>query len=421
MAGRAVSHRTDMTNQTATADTDPQVHPTTLLPQEYAATRDKIAKINARAIKRGFTGRLEVTGTRRIITNKGRFPDLPAGARVTVVDTTITGEAPCYAGWRFLASLDVLPAGESVTWIVRSAAGTEANVDRSTLIVGYCGHCTTNRPNRRKSYLVENVETGERIQVGSACIKDFLGHEGKPVFLSTEDIEAGRGRGSYTPQSFETTYALALAFAVAEVGGGFKAASSFGVSTRDLMASYLWGNSTVDRKLRAEVDAVLAAHTAAAESIRTAVREHFEDEDSDYAANMVAVLEADVVESRQFGLLASTVGAYARMRGEHANRKDAPEPVEREWLGTVGDKVEVTGVVATAMTVDGFAYNTTQRFLVVDAGATLAKIYTSAAWSYDVRSGDTVTLSAVVKKHEMYGTDKQTVLTRAKRIEAAAS
>ena len=151
------------------------------------------------------------------------------------------------------------------------------------------------------------------------------------------------------------------------------------------------------------------------------MREHFEDEDSDYAANMVAVLEADVVESRQFGLLASTVGAYARMRGEHANRKDAPEPVEREWLGTVGDKVEVTGVVATAMTVDGFAYNTTQRFLVVVAGATLAKIYTSAAWSYDVRSGDTVTLSAVVKKHEMYGTDKQTVLTRAKRIEAAAS
>lgn len=114
---------------------------TNLLPAEYLATVEKIAKINARARKRGFTGRLEVTGERTVHVNTGDplpFPDLPMFAEVVRYETTITGEAPCYEGWEFLAALDSLTTADGASeWIVRCAPGvTDDSVDRRALRPG---------------------------------------------------------------------------------------------------------------------------------------------------------------------------------------------------------------------------------------------------------------------------------------------
>ena len=63
---------------------------------EFNATRDKMEKLNKRAAKRGWNGRIEVTGEIISVTETG-----PSGLPVTreMVEATITGDAPKYDGW----------------------------------------------------------------------------------------------------------------------------------------------------------------------------------------------------------------------------------------------------------------------------------------------------------------------------------
>ena len=137
-----------------------------LTPAEYAATVERAASINARATKRGFTGRIEVTGTTREVSETDQ-----AGLNRTylVVDTEITGEAPCYNGWTFLAAVDTVETADGADFVIRSAPGVEeSGVDRSALEAGRCQHCKSIRSNRKYTYLVRNVETGKTVQVGSS-------------------------------------------------------------------------------------------------------------------------------------------------------------------------------------------------------------------------------------------------------------
>lgn len=54
--------------------------------------------------------------------------------------------------------------------------------------------------------------------------------------------------------------------------------------------------------------------------------------------------------------------------------------------------------------------------VVVEAGATVAKMFTTAACAWEVKQGEEITLSAKVKDHEEYKGVKQTVLTRPKKV-----
>lgn len=89
----------------------------------------------------------------------------------------------------------------------------------------------------------------------------------------------------------------------------------------------------------------------------------------------------------------------------------------------LGAKVEVTGTVAVAMNVDGYAYNSTDRMLVIEGtgeftGCTF-KITGSGKTLWDADRGDEVTVAATVKKFAEYKGTPQTILTRAKIAVAA--
>lgn len=88
-----------------------------------------------------------------------------------------------------------------------------------------------------------------------------------------------------------------------------------------------------------------------------------------------------------------------------------------DYLGQPGDRVELTGTVKVAMTVDGYAYGSTQMLLIIEGDGYVAKTYTSAAFAYELERGQQVRLAATVKKHAT-GRDGErlTVLTRPKQL-----
>lgn len=392
---------------------------------EFAAWQQKTESLNARARKRGWSGRLSLTGRQVTVVNTGtpaRFPLYPYGAEVVRVEAEVQGEPPRYGGWTLLARLDALVAEDgSAGWVVRLAPGVdEALVDREQLRAGWCDHCRTSRPARRRLYAVHQSETGQTLQVGSTCLKDFTGWSVAPVFVSVEEVVEQLGSVGGGEEAFTPAYVLGVAIAAVEEAGWVprSASSERRPATADLVLTFLVGRGESGRAARQVLEPRLPAALEQAPAVAARVLAGLELEAGGYAANLRAVLQAQSVSVREVALLASAPAAYQRIAGQQ--REAAVEPAETVWLGTLGERVEIVGTVRTALTVDGYAYGTTQRLIVVAAGPTLAKACTSAAWAYEVEAGEQVHLIATVKAHETYREQRQTVLTRPKRIAEVA-
>ena len=390
----------------------------TLTHEEAAATRAKLDKINARAQQRGFTGRVTMT------TAPVQWTDTTAaGTKVTRhgLEATITGDAPCYGNYRFLGVVTTVEGTvEGADSVMFSGAPGVADVDLATLTPGACDHCNRKR-NRAKSMLVENTETGERLQVGSTCIKDFLGWDTLPVFLWADDVQAklrgGQGAGQ---AGYDTLETLAWAWACVKAFGW--APASAPASTRDAVEACMIGRSSRDDEIRRAAADMYEEGMNMAPKVVDRLHAEFAGATAGYEGNMLAVLNRDaIVTAKTRGLLVSAVPAYQKAIGrevERQAREKAEAEVPSAWLGTVGEKLEVEGTV-TRVTACSTMYGTTNLVVVLTEGGAV-KMFTAAGWSDDVEVGSLVRLVGTVKEHGEYNGRRETTMTRVKALDVTS-
>ncbi|MCH6469876.1 hypothetical protein [Sinomonas terrae] len=195
-------------------------------------------------------------------------------------------------------------------------------------------------------------------------------------------------------------------------------------STRTLVSAYLFGNTPADVELRRE--AAAPEIPSASEKVKEIIHALLEglEGDGDYVTNLKALLRARYTEGQHLGIVVSAVAAYERMVGDLVRKEvQAKAQAESEYAGTVGEKTEVTGKVARLQPVENtFGYTTTTSMLVIiEAGTTVAKMFTAAAWAFGIERGDEITVAGTVKAHEEYNGVKQTALARPKLVSRTAS
>lgn len=386
-----------------------------LTPAAYEATREKIAKLNARATKRGFTGHVDIQAERVERT----YRDENTGLDITevVYDTTITGEAPCYEGWRFLATLEWISEDGL---IVNTVPGVES-VNREGLREGWCDHCKSQR-HRKNTYLVQHTDTGEQRQVGSTCLKDFLGWSAMPSFLSAQKVEEelDAAMGGF-PKDFTVETVLACAWAVVK-RNGFVPASTCGYGetpTRDIV------NLLLDPP-PLSVDAQDAAREHApyieeARGMATKLRDWLLSDEfdgtSEYVLNMKAVAGAGHVGSRQFGLLASAPQAWAKAQERSlVKQRENTDDIRNEWYGNVGDKIEVRVRVRSVRWSEN-AYGVSTIYKMVSEDGYPFTWFASRDALGEEPSDELVTIRGTIKKHSEWQDRKETILTRCKLVD----
>lgn len=373
---------------------------------ELAGTRVKVERVNARARRRGFTGSFEleaVPAERKIRTAAG------TDRTVCGFEVTLTGSAPSYEGWSFVAAVDAAPAGA----VIRTAPSAP-EIPPASITAGLCEHCGTSR-SRKHTYLVRSEETGEVKQVGKTCMKDFLGWDVFPVFIDEESVEDdlfGGFGGGLGGRAFDAPLVdvARLAFAAVEV---------FGYSGRysKLPTSQVVASILDEAKGAAE----LREHLADAMLDDDLVSERLEivratlTEEAGFEANLRTILASDVVQRGHLGL-AVTVGLiYQRAVSEAVQETHEAFEHVSEWIGTVGEKITVEGTIIQAMTIDG-TYGSS-RLVVVSVGqGDRVKMFTSAGWAWDVDAGEAVQLAGTVKGHEEYQGRRETLLVRPKQV-----
>lgn len=404
-----------MTTQEITAVTTPapeQFEGYRLTTGEYHATVAKIAKVNERATKRGFTGRLEVVAERKEVTQVDPLTGINQTSVVYI--TRVEGEAPSYGGWVFLARVDRV--GKSFT--VATAPGVD-HVDRTLVQPGVCEHCGFDRQ-RNNTYVVRNEETGQVVNVGSTCIKDFLGWSANVVFFGEGDssLEPEQGVRFATPE-FSLDTVLAYAYAATRAFG-WVASSAFSYTGRPTAEWVRLGLGLFRPTKQEENDlGRLREFAAEAESKVAEIRAYITSDDfagqSSYVDNLKAVFEQDVVGVKQIGLVASAPQALIRHQEKQAERKaEATKTADSDFVGQPKDKVEVKGTIEAVRFIDG-DYGTTTLYTILGEDGNLFKWF-STNGALGEQAGVQVHIRGTVKKHDEYRGTKSTVLTRCKAL-----
>lgn len=352
----------------------------------------------------------------------------------------VKGSAPKLAGYSFLAVLQHEEAGT----LVKKVPGTDdIDTTRYRKADAACAHCRLDR-RRKASYLVRNEESGEIVQVGSTCVRDFLGGtDPKSVVKAFEwfDLlfelmeEAGEresgGFGEARSQVAAEEFLTHVACVMREHGwrskseaydrGGVSTAESAAANIRNAAkqargrdGSQLWIDPTDDDAERAE---------AAIAWVRSEIGGRVDgprqaEGASDYEHNLYVALAGDWLPASVEGIAASGIRAWDRAMERVAEReREQKAGASSAHFGAEGERLDLTLLVESIYESEN-RYGVTYITKMSDAEGNIVKWFGSRR----LKEGETYAGKWTIKGHEEYRGAKETVVTRpAKLAEVAAA
>jgi hypothetical protein len=299
--------------------------------------KGKLEKLNRRAAKLGMPPvTMSVLG-RRVVKEPG--------GPVEQSQIKLDGAAPKLKGWTFVARIMHGEGGNMVMNVPDQEIPT-----RYRTAPPACDHCRSNR--NRKDTFVLRSDSGEYKQVGTNCLRDFLGTEDPAMYVLyfselkefVDDMEGGFGGGRGASE-IETLKFLAATIAVVRKLGfvGKKVAEERDLpTTANRVMDYFFGTSKELQAFQKEVDAVRKPEDedkaekmiAWARSLKDAGEDSLED----YLWNLSVAAERLTVNMKLAGFMASLPSAYDRAMGASSaqtKREALPAPTLK-----AGDKFE---------------------------------------------------------------------------------
>lgn len=393
----------------------------------FNKVQDTINRLNKRATKLGLKPiQLNVINTYEkeyIDYKKGRVLD-PYGigsinseqitSVVVMRDVEIIGEEPIIKGWRFVA---VIEHGQDGRNIVRSMEETPS---KYKTIEPKCEHCNVNRY-RTKTYILYNEREGYK-QVGSSCLRDFLGtvniqelaEYSEGLFSCYDEISSietefdydsfyeGRGHSS----GIKTSIYLSCVAAVIRARGWTSVSdyhNSGRTPTSHNALDIYFGkkNEYLEGIIVCKKDVDIAK-----EALEWIERQSEKTNLNDYMWNLTTICTRKYLDPEHINIAASLIYSYNRAR----EKAIAAGTDKSNWQGVVGEKLTVVVTISNIIETEGY-YGKTYITKMVDNKGNLYVWFTS---SKKVEIGNKYEVTGKVKKHDDYQGTKQTVLTRCK-------
>ena len=313
----------------------------------------------------------------------------------------LSGRAPVLAGWTLAAIVDhrdgratVRPVGEHGD---RLAAGAFATA--------ICEHCRLRR-RRTRTYVVVHADSGEVRQVGSGCLRDFLGgpdperacRRAEHLALARAELDRA-GTLAIAPDRAEASVEEFAAHAARVVRvHGFtsreRARRASRPASADLALQSL--EDTPDAPERA--DRALADGALGWARALLATRPDL----SPFERNAVAAVRAgSILTRRDRGLVCALIAVYRQRRARSRHLADP------------GARVEVTVLVERVITQRSERHGTVRRCELIDADAN--RLVWWQTHGAPLHRGEVVTLTGRVQRHTRFCGTAVTVLSHCRR------
>lgn len=400
------------------------------------ALGEKLDKINRKAEKLGaFAIQYKDTGAvkvEEVSTGKQDDQGHDIKRKILLHQIEVSGVAPKLNGWTFIATLEHANELGNVLRIVPGYEGQLPEKFRNASAEN-CDHCQTRRQ-RNDTYVLNHDENGRWAQVGSTCLKDFLGYNdphGAARFceylfqVGEACLSASQGGWSGGSGEYVDDLATFLAYCHAQVRH-----YGFYVSKKKRREAEEMGRScppaTADRALS------VLHHSVPSRYIET--WEHPEQQDFDYAVKVadwcVALKDRDPATLNDFMHNLKVATATGYVGGRKAAIAGAALPVYRrevekiepqgstmtrnpeldsKHFGAAGERLSLAVTLKKVFTFDG-AFGTTYLHRFITRDGNVAIWFSSKPTN--MVEGQEYGIKGTVKRHDVREKINQTILTR---------
>ncbi len=397
----------------------------------------RIEKMNKRARKLGMEPLVTFECGEEFESRKRRVPnEFINGApkyieyQVRFILCTVVGLCPKVNGWQFVATIQHEGEGGN---ILRVAPGFEETLPLAYRTAGtVCEHCSTNR-RRNDTYILKSDTDGWK-QVGRNCLADFLRTESPAGLAEWAEVIASLSEdmGSFEDEGMgggghgETYFSMQGLLAQVSCCVGHDGWCSRG----EARTSYVPKFASVDQALNwfdtkfvsKQTSAAVTKYTPSTADWQAAsaavawAQELPADVSNDYLWNLRVASFKERITHRTAGLVGSLIVAHAKHLERELARKYETEHSLDEYFGTVGKREVFTLTITGTRDIESdWGSTTLVKFRDQDGrpGTWFASNFgwLKADGSY-YGTGDTITVKASVKAHELYNGRKQTALTR---------
>lgn len=335
-------------------------------------------------------------------------------------------------GWKLIAALEheridatKVTDDESVTNlnVVRTVPG-ETCPEAYRFADSFCDHCETDRY-RRKTFVLADEE-GKLKQVGSSCLKDFLGHVSPEALLAQakflRTIEKWFGGYTEPGSRYEDEWDIEEVLAITH-----QAISKFGWVSKARAEEEGIGSTAGEVKEQIYVRMGFWSTYKEFEAWENPSEHDFEmarkaiewldtydlNNCTDYIYNCKVIAKNGTVRDRDFGIACSIIGSYKGHLAKQAGIAKK-ERIVSDHVGTVGKVHADNMVLEKEITFSGF-YGPAAFLKFRDASGNIVVWKTKPQ---GLEEGKEYIVAGKVKEHSIYGKDKQTIITRASVKEA---
>lgn len=374
--------------------------------EKFELLQVELAKLNRRSAKCGTSGfELVIHGT--------DVEPVGNGEVRVFYNASIAGEAPKIAGYTFVARLDHNTDATGASNLVYTMPGEIITAEQRSLPAN-CEHCGWKRF-RRDTYLLRNDATGEIIQVGRTCIKDFIGHDPNQMlkyasYLRTA-IEHVQNASQYDFQmnnwrTVEIGHFLKYVALSIRTWGWVSGKEAYDYGTRSTKAD-AWNimTDTTEQFKREGVVVNEDDEKKAAEALAWAVKQ--DKTSSDFMHNMVTLAETGYIDYKSAGVAAAIIQVHQKALEREAQQK--LDFTKSTHQGNKGDRLTIEVTVYGKSYGNG-SYGPWTRVSMIDAAGNV--YVTFAGGKFDPAKGAKVKIRGTVKDHGEFKSVKQTNLNR---------
>jgi len=342
------------------------------------------------------------------------------------VDITATGSAPRVGDYTFVARVTNDLAGVIIDAVPNQQIDPRFRIGDTHA----CEHCSKKR-NRKDVYVVQD-ESGEQVQVGKSCLRDFLGTDSPESvlrkfqwlrdFSEISDDSFGGGRIAETRSIHEllsyTSTVIRLCGWVS--GGEARNSDTLHSTASEVGLLYRRLDTKTDKDAIAFVKRLREENNEKDDEKATQVIEYFrslEGATSDYILNLKTLLSIDICEAGRVSYICSAIAAFNKEQDIATERKAREEAAKlSEFIGTVGQRIKGQKVTVQKIRVigEGYAWGSENRVLISFVTEDGCQLSWFTEGTKSLSAGDEITLDFTVKSHSTYNNAKQTLITRAK-------
>ena len=313
----------------------------------------------------------------------------------------LSGRAPVLAGWTLAAIVDHRDGRAAV----RAAGEQGARLAPDAFAAAICEHCLLRR-RRTRTYVVVHQHSGEVRQVGSGCLRDFLGgHDPKRACRRAEHLALARaeleraGTSGIAPDRAGPSVEELAAHAARIVRAhGFTSREQARRTSRPATADLAL------RSLRDTPGAPGCADRALADGALRWARELLADRPglSPFERDAVAVVSSGrIAAPRDRGLVCALIAVYRQRRARSRH------------LALPGAGIELTVLVERVVTQDSERHGTVRRCELIDADAN--RLVWWQTRGTPLHGGEVIALTGRVQRHTRFGASAVTVLSHCRR------